>query len=180
MLSGFGSNLQAIIDAVASKELTANISAVISDNEQAYGLERAKKANIKTHVLTTSPSSVMPALEELLTQYSPDLIVLAGYMKILNTDLVKKYNGRMINIHPSLLPKYKGLNTHQKVIDAGDKEHGTTVHFVTEDLDAGPIIAQSKLDVYEHETAEDLKARVQKLEHKLYPEVIRKLANKTL
>jgi len=168
LLSGYGSNLQAIIDAIANKTLHANLQAVISDNESAFGLTRAKKANINTHVI----DDLDKQLPKLLNDYSPDLIVLAGFMKILPSDLVKQYPNKMINIHPSLLPKYRGLNTHQKVLDAGDKQHGTSVHFVTEDLDAGPIISQATLEVNTNETAEQLKARVQKLEHELYPKVI--------
>jgi len=165
LISGNGSNLQAIIDA---EKLNAMIAAVISDKEDAFGLQRAAKANIPTHVI----KNIDQALEDLLEQYSPDLIILAGFMRILDAGLVKKFKDRIINIHPSLLPKYKGLNTHQKVLEAGDQEHGTSIHFVTEDLDAGPIIAQSKLNVFEHETVEDLRTRVQALEYQLYPEVI--------
>lgn len=181
LISGNGSNLQAIIDAIVAKKLSAHISAVISNRADAFGLERAKKANIPTHVLINKDfknnDEYDRALQQCIDQYQPQLIVLAGFMRILGKDFVKHYYGKIINIHPSLLPKYTGLNTHQRVLDAGEKEHGVTIHFVTEDLDSGPIIAQTKLTVEPTDTAEILKQKVHQLEHALYPKVIQQIVD---
>ncbi len=172
LISGNGSNLQAIIDAIATQQLTAEIACVISDKENAYGLTRAQQHAIPYHVI----SDVNQALLDQLTQLAPDLIVLAGFMRILPASIVGAFYGKIINIHPSLLPKYPGLHTHQQVFENGDAIHGTTIHFVNQELDAGPIIAQAKLNVQPQETADSLKARVQLLEHALYPKVIQDLA----
>lgn len=177
LISGNGSNLQAIIDAIAANKLSAQISVVLSDRSDALGLERAKKAGIETVIL--EPKNYITredfdlALKNKLDKYSPDLVILAGFMRILSGFFVRAFKGHLINIHPALLPKYKGLNTYQKALDAREKEHGTTVHLVTEALDGGPIIAQSKLSIAPGETLESLKKRTQLLEHHLYPEVIR-------
>lgn len=180
LISGNGSNLQAIIDAIAKKELPAKICAVISNRAEAYGLERAQRANIPTHVLANKDyknnQEYDAALQKIIDQYQPELIVLAGFMRILTREFVLHYFGKIINIHPSLLPKYTGLHTHQRVIESGDKEHGVTIHFVTEDLDAGPIIAQEKILVAKDDTAESLKEKIHKLEHQLYPRVIKLFA----
>lgn len=176
LISGFGSNLQAIIDAINNQQLSAKIVAVISSRPDAYGLQRAEKEKIPTHVVAkksfSNSEEYNSALQKSIDQYQPDLIVLAGFMQILDSKLVKKYAGKIINIHPSLLPKYPGLHTHEKVISAGDKEHGVTIHYVTGDLDAGPIIIQKKFTVAENDTAETLKKRAHELEHELYPLVI--------
>ena len=167
-LSGNGSTLQAIIDTIASGHCQAQIKAVISNNPDAYGLERARSNGIETHVINKNNDLLLNTLLEL----NPDLIVLAGYMRILPESIVSAFTHEIINIHPSLLPKYPGLNTYERVLAAGDQQHGTTVHFVTADLDAGPIIRQSAVDVAPDDTPETLKQKVQALEHQLYPEVI--------
>ncbi len=177
LISGNGSNLQAIIDEIANNNLPAQIVAVISNKADAYGLERAKKAGIEQHVLShqnyDSREQYDIALKDLIDRFQPDLIILAGFMRILSNEFVNHYLQRMMNIHPSLLPKYKGLNTHQRVIDAGDKEHGCSVHFVTPELDDGPVILQAKVEVKENDTAETLAERVHEQEHRIYPEAIR-------
>lgn len=180
LISGNGSNLQAIIDSIAENNLPAKIVAVISNKKTAYGLERAKKAGIAHQVLShqnfSSREQYDQALQELVDKNQPDLIVLAGFMRILSNDFVNHYSQKMMNIHPSLLPKYKGLNTHQRVIDAGEKEHGCSVHFVTPELDDGPVILQASIEVEENDNAETLAKRVHEQEHKIYPEAIRLFA----
>ena len=180
LISGNGSNLQAIIDNIANQNLPAQIVAVISNKADAYGLERAKKAGIEQHVLSHKGFSDRQqydlALKNLIDGYQPDLIILAGFMRILSNEFVEHYLHKMMNIHPSLLPKYKGLNTHQRVIDAGDKEHGCSVHFVTPELDDGPVILQAKVKIEDNDTAETLAERVHEQEHLIYPEAIRLFA----
>ena len=184
LISGNGSNLQAIIDNIAHKGLPAQIVAVISNKADAFGLERAKKAGIEQHVLSPKEYADREqydhALKELIDEYQPDLIILAGFMRILSNDFVHHYLHKMMNIHPSLLPKYKGLNTHQRVIDAGDKEHGCSVHFVTPELDDGPVILQATVVVKDNDTAEILAKRVHEQEHRIYPEAIRMFAENKL
>lgn len=183
LISGNGSNLQAIIDAVNQGTINAEIVLVLSNKAEAYGLTRAHRANLPTQVLLNtdyaSRDEYDAALKKILDQYQPDLIVLAGFMRILSENFVSHFQGKLINIHPSLLPKYKGLNTHQRVLDAGDKLHGVTIHYVTSDLDGGPIIEQVSLEILPNDTAESLEERIHQLEHKLYPQVIAKLANST-
>ena len=180
LISGNGSNLHAIIDNIANQNLPAQIVAVISNKADAYGLERAKKAGIEQHVLSHKGFSDRQqydlALKNLIDGYQPDLIILAGFMRILSNEFVEHYLHKMMNIHPSLLPKYKGLNTHQRVIDAGDKEHGCSVHFVTPELDDGPVILQAKVKIEDNDTAETLAERVHQQEHLIYPEAIRLFA----
>ena len=180
LISGNGSNLQAIIDDINSNNLPAEIVAVISNKADAYGLERAKKANIPQHVLShldyDDRKQYDLALQNLIDKFKPDLIILAGFMRILSDEFVKHYPRKMMNIHPSLLPKYKGLNTHQRVLDAGDKEHGCSVHFVTATLDDGPVILQATVAVSENDSAETLAAKVHKQEHRIYPQAIRMFA----
>ncbi len=180
LISGNGSNLQAIIDEIANNNLPAQIVAVISNKADAYGLERAKKANIEQHVLShrdyDNRQQYDQALKELIDSFQPDLIILAGFMRILSDELVQHFSHKMMNIHPSLLPKYKGLNTHQRAIDAGDKEHGCSVHFVTPELDDGPLILQASVEIKDNDTAEALAARVHEQEHKIYPQAIRLFA----
>jgi phosphoribosylglycinamide formyltransferase 1 len=184
LISGNGSNLQAIIDAITHQKLPARISLVLSDRETAFGLERAQKAGIPTRILNpqnySSKEEFDHALKTALVDCAPDLIVLAGFMRILGKQVVEHFKGRLINIHPALLPAYKGLNTHQRVLTAQEKIHGTTVHFITESLDDGPIIAQAKLAIQPDDTPEHLKQRVQELEHIIYPLVIRWFAEKKL
>lgn len=180
LISGNGSNLQAIIDSIESKNLPAQIVAVISNKTDAYGLERAKKAGIEQHVLShknyNSREDFDIALKELIDSFQPDLVILAGFMRILSDEFVHHYSQKMMNVHPSLLPNYKGLNTHQRVLDAGDKEHGCSVHFVTPELDDGPVILQAKITVDANDTAESLAKKVHQQEHIIYPEAIRLFA----
>ena len=179
LISGNGSNLQAMIDA-ARTDSNTNIAAVISNQADAYGLERAKKSNIPTHIIShrefESRDAFDKALSDQIDAYQPDLIALAGFMRRLGSNFVARYLGKTINIHPSLLPKYPGLLTHIKALEAGDKQHGATIHFVTDDLDAGPLICQAALDIRPDDDENTLKARVQKLEHRMYPKVIRLFA----
>lgn len=177
LISGNGSNLQAIINNIADKKLPAQIVAVISNKADAFGLQRAEKAGIEHNILAYADFSDRQnydqALKKLIDQYQPDLVVLAGFMRILSDEFVEHYSKRMINIHPSLLPEYKGLNTHQRVLEAGEKKHGCTVHFVTPELDDGPIIIQATVEVKSDDTAETLANRVHEQEHIIYPEAIR-------
>lgn len=177
LISGNGSNLQAIIEHIAHGDLPARIAAVISNRADAYGLVRAQAAGLSTEVIDHTAFESREAFDKMLASvidlYQPDLIVLAGFMRILTAEFVKHYQGRMINIHPSLLPKYKGINTHQRVIEAGDKEHGVSVHFVTPELDGGPLIIQAFINVAYDDTAETLAKRVQSQEHIIYPAVVK-------
>jgi phosphoribosylglycinamide formyltransferase-1 len=176
LISGSGSNLQAIIDA----DLPITIRAVISNRADAYGLTRAEQAGIPTAVLDHKAypdrESYDAALQALIDSYRPGLLVLAGFMRILSDGFVRHYEGRMINIHPSLLPKYRGLDTHARAIAAGDAEAGCSVHFVTPELDSGPIIIQARVTIRDGDTPETLAARVLEQEHRIYPEAIRKFA----
>ncbi|MCT4701454.1 phosphoribosylglycinamide formyltransferase [Enterobacteriaceae bacterium H20N1] len=176
LISGNGSNLQAIIDACKSKKINDTLSAVFSNKADAFGLERAREAGIPAHALTASQFADRAAFDRELMQeidaYAPDLVVLAGYMRILSPEFVAHYSGRLINIHPSLLPKYPGLHTHRQALDNGDEEHGTSVHFVTDELDGGPVILQAKVPVFEGDDEEEITARVQHQEHAIYPLVV--------
>ena len=180
LISGNGSNLGAIIQEIQQGELDAQIVQVISNRADAYGLTRAKEVGIPTSVIDhkdyDSREAFDQALRQCIDQFQPDLIVLAGFMRILSDEFVNHYLGKMINIHPSLLPKYQGLNTHQRVLDAGDKEHGVTVHYVTPELDSGPIILQAKVPVLEDDDAATLEARIHRAEYQIYPEAIRRIA----
>ena len=175
LISGNGSNLQAIIDSCSDKTLAAQVVAVVSSKPDAYGIERAAKANITCQVLDhkqfDTRASYDQALITIIDQYEPDLIILAGFMRILTSELVLHYQGKMLNVHPSLLPKYQGLNTHQRAIDAGDTEHGVSIHFVTEELDGGPVVLQAKVPIFPEDNAEDLAQRVHQHEHRIYPMV---------
>ncbi len=175
LISGNGSNLQAMIDAT-EKSPAITITAVISNEPDAFGLGRARKAGIPAHIICHrdygSRDAFDKALLEQIDAYQPNLIALAGFMRQLGTDFVARYRGKMINIHPSLLPKYTGLHTHRRTLEAGDKQHGTSIHFVTNDLDAGPMICQASLDVKADDTEDTLKTRIQQLEHKMYPMVL--------
>lgn len=181
LISGNGSNLQAIIDAVAAGKIAGRISAVISNRADAYGLVRAQQANIPTAIISARDFADRvtydQALQQCIDQYQPSLVVLAGFMRILGPALVQHYAGRLLNIHPSLLPKYPGLNTHQQALAAGDTEHGATVHFVTETLDGGPIIAQASTTIAHHDDVTALQTKVHQLEHQLYPQVIQWLVS---
>lgn len=177
LISGSGSNLQAIIDACSSGFIPGKVSAVISNRANAYGLVRANEAGISTQVLShksyASREKYDLALADTIEQYKPDLVVLAGFMRILTPAFVQHFSGRLLNIHPSLLPKYQGLATHQRAIDAGDDEHGCSVHFVTEQLDGGPVILQAKVPVFADDDAQSLAERVHEQEHRIYPLVVR-------
>jgi phosphoribosylglycinamide formyltransferase-1 len=173
LISGSGTNLQAFIDAVATQQIPCSISAVISNKPDAYGLVRAQNAGIATEVVNhkdfESREDFDAALKDCIDNYQPDLVILAGFMRILTPGFVSHYRGRLLNIHPSLLPKYPGLHTHQRALDAGDKEHGVTVHFVTEELDGGPAIIQAKVPVLDGDDADTLAERVLEKEHIIYP-----------
>ena len=177
LISGSGSNLQALIDSIAHDGNPARISAVISNRADAYGLERAKQAGIATAVLDHKQfdgrEAFDAALVEAIDAFNPQLVVLAGFMRILTPEFVAHYSGRLLNIHPSLLPKYQGLNTHQRAIDAGDSVHGCSVHFVTAELDGGPVALQAKVPVFPEDDASAVAARVHEQEHRIYPLVVR-------
>ncbi|MGR6862215.1 phosphoribosylglycinamide formyltransferase [Aliivibrio salmonicida] len=180
LVSGSGTNLQAFIDACGNKIPNARISAVISNKSDAYGLQRAVNSGIDIHSLSAtgyeSREKYDEALATLIDLHQPDVIILAGFMRILSDAFVLRYQGKMLNIHPSLLPKYPGLHTHQRAIDAGDKEHGTSVHFVTPELDGGPVILQAKVPIFEEDTIEEVASRIQAQEHVIYPMVANWLA----
>lgn len=177
LISGNGSNLQAIIDEISAGRLNAVVSGVISNRPNAYGLERAKNAGINAvcldHTQFEDRASYDSALKEQINAFGADCVVLAGFMRILTPEFVDGFAGKLVNIHPSLLPKYKGLHTHQRAIDNGDKEHGVSVHFVTPELDGGPVIIQSRVPVFEGDSADDLAERVQEQERRIYPLVLR-------
>ncbi|WP_192984980.1 phosphoribosylglycinamide formyltransferase [Pseudomonas sp. EggHat1] len=177
LISGSGSNLQALIDSVAHDGNPARIAAVICNRAGAYGLERAKQAGIATELLDHKQFDGREAFDAALIQaidaHQPDLVVLAGFMRILTPGFVQHYSGRLLNIHPSLLPKHKGLHTHQRALEAGDTEHGCSVHFVTEELDGGPLVVQAVLPVMADDTAESLARRVHQQEHQIYPLAVR-------
>ncbi|WP_171456280.1 phosphoribosylglycinamide formyltransferase [Acinetobacter haemolyticus] len=172
LVSGNGSNLQALIDA----NLSGQIIGVLSNKADAYALQRAKDANIATAVIShkdfPTRESFDEAMHQQLIAWQVDLVILAGFMRILTPNFVSKWQGKMLNIHPSLLPFYKGVNTHQRVLNTGDRLHGCTVHFVTAELDAGQSIAQSAIQVSLNDTVESLAQRVHQLEHFIYPQVV--------
>jgi phosphoribosylglycinamide formyltransferase-1 len=174
LISGNGSNLQALMD--FSSAGNYRVSGVISNKPDAYGLQRAKQSNIPTTVVDhkqyASRDLFDQALSQAIDEYEPGLIVLAGFMRILGADFVKRYQGKILNIHPSLLPNYPGTNTHQRVLDAGEKMHGVSVHFVTEELDGGPVIAQESIAIESIDNAETLALRILEKEHVLYPAVV--------
>ena len=176
LISGNGTNLQAIIDACATQEMPAKVAAVISNEPAAYGLQRARDAGISTHVINHRDfdrrTDFDERLQGLIDALEPGLVVLAGFMRILGLDLTEHFLGRMMNIHPSLLPDYPGLNTHARVLADGVNEHGASVHFVTSELDAGPIILQSRISVQADDTPSTLAERVHQCEYEIYPRAI--------
>jgi phosphoribosylglycinamide formyltransferase-1 len=176
LISGNGSNLQAMIDACKTKKINGTLAAVFSNKADAFGLERAAEAGIPGHALSASQFADRAAFDRQLMHeidaYAPDVVVLAGYMRILSPEFVAHYSGRLLNIHPSLLPKYPGLHTHRQALDNGDTEHGTSVHFVTDELDGGPVILQAKVPVFEGDDEDEITARVQHQEHAIYPLVV--------
>lgn len=178
MISGSGSNLQTLIDQIHLTEVDAEIVCVISNKPNAYGLTRAEHAGIPNLCVDSALcGSDRASYDRLLITsielYKPDLVVLAGFMRILTDEFVAHYLGRLVNIHPSLLPKYKGLNTHQRAMDNGDDEHGVSVHFVTPELDDGPVILQAKVPIFADDDADILAQRVQVQEHHIYPLVVK-------
>lgn len=177
LISGSGTNLQAIIDACNAEKINGDITAVISNKPAVFGLDRAQSHNIPTHVLNhkefENREDYDKGLINIIDQYQPKVVVLAGFMRILTAPFVSHYAGKLINIHPSLLPKYQGLNTHQRAIDAKDQEHGCSVHFVTEELDGGPVILQAKVPVFEDDDIDSLSQRVHVQEHQIYPMVVK-------
>lgn len=181
LISGTGRNLQAIIDAIEAGKLAAEIAAVISNKPDAQGLKRAEQAGIPTRVIDhrdyPKREDFDHTLGDAIESYQPDLIALAGFMRILGSALVQRFAGRMVNIHPSLLPKYPGLDTHRRALAAGDAEHGATVHLVTDEMDAGPGILQGRIGTSSDDTAQSLAERVmQDIETKIYPEALRLIA----
>ena len=171
-ISGNGSNLQNIIDNIKSDYLKMDIVLVISDNLEAKGLQRAKEHGIETAVINTS-NKYIDDLLILINNHQVDLIILSGFMKILPKAMIDKYYGKIINIHPSLLPKFKGLNTHKKALISKEKYHGASVHFVTSELDDGPIILQGKTEILENDNEETLKNRVHQIEYNIFPVAIK-------
>ncbi|WMP19374.1 phosphoribosylglycinamide formyltransferase [Thiothrix lacustris] len=177
LISGSGSNLQAILKAIQTGRLQARIGAVISNRPDVYGLQRAAEAGIPTAVVDHTAFANREGFDETLQQqidsFKPDLVVLAGFMRILTPAFVRHYQGRMLNIHPSLLPLYKGIHTHRRVLEDGGDEHGVSVHFVTPELDGGPLIMQAKVPVLPSDSETSLAERVQVQEHVIYPQVVK-------
>ncbi len=177
LISGRGSNLSAILEAAAAPDYPAAVVAVIANKADAPGLQLAAAAGVATEIVpsqgVTDRTVYDQSLRDAIDRYAPDLIVLAGFMRILTADFVNHYAGRMINIHPSLLPSFTGLHTHQRALDAGVHLHGCTVHFVTAELDHGPMIAQAAIPVWPDDTVASLAARVLAEEHRVYPAAVR-------
>lgn len=181
LISGQGRNLQALAEACADGRIDGHIVVVVSSRADAPGLQRARAAGIDAQALPArgfaDRQAYDDALAALLERYAPDMVVLAGFMRILTPGFVRRYHGRMLNIHPSLLPKYPGLDTHRRALEAGDAEHGATVHFVTEELDGGPAVIQGKFTVRAEDTVESLAQRVMHdIELKIYPQAVAWLA----
>ncbi|KMK52442.1 phosphoribosylglycinamide formyltransferase [[Actinobacillus] muris] len=176
MISGSGTNLQKIIEAQQAGNINGRICAVISNKADAYGLVRAEQAGIPTFVFERkafdSNQAMDRAIAEQLTRIDADLIVLAGYMKILTAEFTRRFAGKIINIHPSLLPKYAGLHTHERAMAAGDREHGMSIHFVNEEVDGGAIILQAKVPIYPDDALDEVIQRVYEQEHRCYPLVV--------
>ena len=184
LISGSGSNLEAIINACNSNNINGNIVCVISNNPNAYGIKRAEKHNLKIKVIKhedyLNRDSFDEAIDKCLAELNIDLVVLAGFMRILGKNITEKYNGKIINLHPSLLPLYPGLDTHKNVIMNKDKVHGISIHYVSAELDAGPLIAQSMINVKEDEKLDELIERIHKIEHMLLPEIIDHLCKENI
>ena len=179
MISGSGSNLEAIVKACHQKNIYGEIVYVISNNPDAYGIERAKKYNIPVKIIDhksyTDRDDFDDALKEFLDNLEIDFIILAGFMRILGKNITEKFYGKMINLHPSLLPLYPGLNTHTQALNNKDDYHGISIHFVSAELDAGPLIAQGKIPVKANDNLEKLVSKIHKVEHDLLPKVINEL-----
>jgi phosphoribosylglycinamide formyltransferase-1 len=176
LISGEGTNLQALIDAASARKIAGGLALVVSNRADARGLERARAAGIPTLYLAAQRGAPRSSYDETLAvelePHALDLIVLAGFMRIFTPAFVDRYRGRILNIHPSLLPKYPGLDTHRRVLESGDRTHGATVHFVTQDLDAGPPVIQYRIGVRPNETSESLAARVHAGEHLILPRAV--------
>lgn len=184
LISGRGSNMEALIAARDAGNLPVNIAAVISNRPEAEGLETAARAGIVTHFINhkgfAGREAFDAALAECIDQFSPDLVVLAGFMRILSEGFVRHYEGRLVNIHPSLLPSFPGLHTHQRALEEGVRIHGCTVHFVTPALDHGPVIIQAAVPVLDGDSESSLAARVLEQEHKVYAQAVRWFAEDRL
>ena len=180
LISGRGSNMLALARACASGEIHADVALVISNRKDAAGIQGAQKLGLEVIVIEHTAYESRVAFDSAITRRldatKPDWIVLAGFMRILSTSFVKRWEGRILNIHPSLLPKYKGLETHARALEAGDAQAGCSVHVVTSQLDGGPVLGQARADIEPGETPQTLAAKVLKLEHRLYPEVLRRFA----
>lgn len=177
LISGQGRNLQAILDAVADRRIPAVAAGVVSNRADAAGLARARAAGVATEVVPHTEfadrAAFDAALATALEALRPDIIALAGFMRVLGNDFIRRFAGRMVNIHPSLLPKYRGLHTHRRVLDAGDAEHGASVHYVTEELDGGPVAIQGRFSVQPHDTEQILAERTMRdIELKIYPQAL--------
>ena len=181
LISGSGSNLEAISKACSEGIINGVIASVISNNPNAYGLERAKKNNLSYKVINHKKFENREMFDEELSSYissiEPDLIILAGFMRILGKKLSDKYFGKIINIHPSLLPKYPGLDTHEQVLKNNDSFHGISIHYVSSELDAGPLIAQGKFQIKNNLSEDELKEKIHKIEHILYPKIIKEICD---
>ena len=184
LISGSGSNLEAIIESCTAKKINGKVIHVISNNPDAFGLSRASKFNIASKIIDhkkfSSRIDFENSLEEFLDTLSPDLIVLAGFMRILGRKITSKFSNKMINLHPSLLPMYPGLHTHEKVLENKDPQHGISIHYVSSELDAGPLIAQGFIDISKDETLENIIKRIHKIEHLLLPEIINEICNENI
>ena len=184
LISGNGSNLEALIDACKKNLINGSVEIIISNNPDAYGIERAKNHLINYKIIDNNRFKTREdfdrALVEELQDSNPDLIVLAGFMRILTPVMIEAFKNKIINIHPSLLPKYPGLDTHNSVIKNGDLKHGVTIHYVNEVLDGGQIIAQGEISVNANETSEELKTRIHAIEHVMLPMVVSKFADGTI
>jgi formyltetrahydrofolate-dependent phosphoribosylglycinamide formyltransferase len=179
LISGTGTNLQALIDACAKPDYPAEISVVISNREEAYGLNRAREHNIPAHIIRHTDYKTREmfddAMEEMLERHNTEIVCLAGFMRLLSAKFVKRWHGRLLNIHPSLLPAFKGAHAVRDALAAGVKETGCTVHQVIEEVDAGPILLQAKVPVLAGDSEETLHFRIHEVEHKIYPEALKKL-----
>ena len=184
LISGSGSNLEAIIESCAEKKINGRVVQVISNNPDAFGLTRASKFNIPSRIIDhkkfSSRIDFENSLEELLDMLNPDLIVLAGFMRILGTKITSKFSNKMINLHPSLLPMYPGLHTHERVLENKAPRHGISIHYVSSELDAGPLIAQGFIDISKDETLKNMIQRIHKIEHLLLPEIINEICNENI
>jgi phosphoribosylglycinamide formyltransferase-1 len=184
LISGNGSNLEALIDACKKNLINGSVEIIISNNPDAYGIERAKNHLINYKIIDNNRFKTREdfdrALVEELQDSNPDLIVLAGFMRILTPVMIEAFKNKIINIHPSLLPKYPGLDTHNSVIKNGDLKHGVTIHYVNEVLDGGQIIAQGEISVNANETSEELKTRIHAIEHVMLPTIVSKFADGTI